>query len=607
MKYFWALVIIILSIIAGGHVIDYKALYLKYQGIESESEKQSHSDLDNKIAYSFLEAMAQAEAFVQEHSSQEIRYITRNEKGEPKVHRHEFSSSDYMELTPTQKVLKGKSLRKFYYKLDNLIIKELPNEMRSDVHGKLKERYEFVKNTAETIHNQLMAKKKTTARLNKEQQQAQKMLQQKQREISEMENKRREAQELLQKKQREMLALEKKKREMEKFFHEKKEQANSLEKEKSKVEKMLEKKRLQAKALEKKKKEAEKYLLQSQKEAEKYLLQSQKEALLLKKQRQEAAEHLRKQKNIVTHQLFPIGKGFFWKYRVKKYIDKNISYITFSTKKQGGKIFLQDNKKNKHPIEYVDGFILQNGAKVLPCSVNTKTWEKGGYSVEIHDNEWVSTDAGSFYCVVIHAALKQNSDNVIKEYYAPQIGKVKQTRFVGGKKIYEQILVDYKTNAEREQLNRSKPFPQDATFFPVNSRRIWEYEVLKLEENRIASMRWELNRENGQWKLKDNSNYAPSIAVAEGFVLRGLQKIVPLHAKNPETWQRGQFNVYISHFGEIVTTEMGNFECLVVVAKHKKKEGYIIKEYYADKVGEVKSEIYHHRKKIYSRVLRKFK
>lgn len=594
MKYFWALVIIVLAVIAGGHVVDYKALYYQFQGIEDT--QQNLGDLDNKIAYSFLEAMAQAEAFVQENSSQEIRYITRNEKGEPQVHRQQFSSSDYIELTPSQKVLKAKSLRKFYYKLDNLIIKELPNDMRSDVHGKLKERYEFVKNTVEARHNKLVDNKKVTARLSKEQQQAQELLRGKQREIKAMEKKRQHAQKLLQEKQQQMLALEKKKSEMEKFFREKKQQASSLEKEKQEIEKLLQQKKLQALALEKKKKEAEKLLHESQ-----------KAALKLKKQREQAAQLLKKQKNAVTHELFPLGKGFFWKYRVKKYIDKSISYITFSTKKHGGQIFLQDSKNNRHPIKYTTGFIMQNDAKVLPCSLDTKSWEKEEYNVEIQDRQWVATCAGTFDCIVIHAQHKQSSGNIVKEYYAPQIGKVKQIRYLGGKKIYEQTLEEYNTGIKRENLNRSKPFPQNATFFLVNSPHIWEYEVLKLEENKISSLRWELVRESEQWKLKDNSDYAPSIAVAEGFVLRGLQKLVPLHAKHPQTWQRNQFNVYISHYGEIVTTDLGNFECLVVVAKHKKKEGYVIKEYYADKIGEVKSEIYQHNKKIYSRVLRKFK
>ncbi|WP_372369997.1 hypothetical protein [Candidatus Uabimicrobium sp. HlEnr_7] len=612
MKYFWAFIIIVLAIAAGGHFVDYKSLLQEWEVLSNDS-KNVDKNLNDKIAYSLLTAMAEAESLVQQNSEQDIRYIVHDDKGEAQTKRYMFENTDYKIFATSKEsqiVLKQNSLRKFYYTLDNLVIKELPQDMRQSIHTKLKERYEFVQNVAKNLHDSLTAQQVAIARLNKEQQKAQALLQKKQQEATDIEKKRQKAQSLLEQKQKEMKELAKKKKEMELFFKEKKQQTSSLEEKKKKVEALLQKKKQQALLLEKKKKEAERLLHKSRKEKVFLEKEQQKTLLLLKKKKQEADDLIKKakskNKNAVKHDLFPLGKGFFWKYRVKKYLDKSISEIAFSAKKRDGEIFLEDNKNSLHRIKFVNGFIKKEGKKILPCALKTKTWQKEGYTVVIKGKKWISTCAGTFHCIVVYAKLQQNPSNVVKEYYAPEIGKVKQVRFAGGKKIYEQTLIEYKTDSTYERLNRSKPFPKNATYFPVQKQHRWEYDILKYEENRISSMQWRLIQGNGNWRLKDNSDYAPSIAVAEGFVLRGLQKLVPLHAKNPQTWQRDQYNVYISHFGEIVTTDMGNFECLVVVAKHKKKKDYVIKEYYADKIGEVKSEIYHQGKKIYTRILRKF-
>lgn len=581
MKYFWATLVVTLGIIVGSNYVDYKTIISNVMNVPGEGDqKEERAKKNNKIAYSLLEAISKAESSFHKYTKEAIRYIVKNGDGEITIKRHMFTKSDYditMVMKKKRIVLKVDSFRKFYYKLDNLLVRDLPVSMQDNIHSKLEERY--------------LGSKKKLIEMRKEISKKQELLitQKKQKKTLEM-----QTAELEEKKQTLKILTQKKEREQKK-------KATLLKKR----EQLLEKKKKELSLREKRKKDflkKKRILL----EKEKKDLDKKKKIALLKKKKAFLEKQRIKNKNVVSHEFIPLGNGYHWTYRVIKYLDKTISNVTFTSQKQNNIWIWEDNKGNVKNIFMKNGFVFIGRKKWLPCSLSTKKWRQGGYDVSIsHDGERISTDAGTFSCMVVIAKSQENPYNIVKEYYTPFVGKIKQERYLNGRKIYEKVLIDYQTSQQKATTIQSEKLSLNMRFFPINKKTSWDYTALKLLENTVSSISVHHKKIRNKWKLRDGTGYTPSIAVSENFIIVGLEKLLPIKVKKSQAWRRGKFQVHVSHFGEIVNTGMGNFKCLLIIAVHTEKPNYIVKEYYAPGVGEVKKEIFSKNKKIYERILKR--
>lgn len=150
---------------------------------------------------------------------------------------------------------------------------------------------------------------------------------------------------------------------------------------------------------------------------------------------------------------YPLGKGYFWKYKVSNLIGGKISHIDLQIiSDKEGKYIRRDNTNFRETLFIQGNYIINNKRKLLPVTLSSNSkWERPGFKVKIvHYNKKVKVETSDdkikvYQCLVLLLTSWNNPYLKIKEYYADGIGEVKMERFLKEKKVFQKELVDYRT------------------------------------------------------------------------------------------------------------------------------------------------------------------
>jgi tetratricopeptide (TPR) repeat protein len=149
---------------------------------------------------------------------------------------------------------------------------------------------------------------------------------------------------------------------------------------------------------------------------------------------------------ISLYNFYPLAHGNYWRYRA--------SMIAQGTSREINIKVLSSKPGNQWEVD-VDGtpeiweikneFLYKRNLACIPYPFKTEQWDRSSSTHAKITNLRcpVETDVKKFICVEVTLTFSQSSD-VLKEYYAPEVGEVKSVRYQGDKKTYERVLTKFR-------------------------------------------------------------------------------------------------------------------------------------------------------------------